>query len=222
MIFSTFSKRFLAINVFFVLGSFTSYSWGGAYDDFIYAVKFNDEKRVAQLLQRGIDPNSTEVERGETALMIALRENSMRVFNTLLHHPEIKLEAGAANGDTALMLASYLANFDAVKNLISAGAKVHRSGWTALHYAAAAGQPEIIAYLLDHEAQIDAISPNRTTPLMMAVSSGRNKAVSVLIERGANLEARNDAGMTAYDFAMHYEQKSIAQDLAKRLALSKP
>ena len=222
MNFSTFSKRFLAINLFLVLGGLTSLSWAGAYDDFIYAVKFNDEKRVALMLQRGIDPNSIEEERGETALMIALRENSMRVFATLLQHPDIKLEVGAANGDTALMLASYLANFEAVKSLISAGAKVHRSGWTALHYAAAAGQPEIIAYLLDQGAQIDAISPNRTTPLMMAVSSGRNKAVSVLIERGANLQARNDAGMTAYDFALHYEQKSIAQDLAKRATLVKP
>lgn len=222
MNFSTFSKKFLAINLFLVLGGLTSLSWAGAYDDFIYAVKFNDEKRVAIMLQRGIDPNSIEEERGETALMIALRENSMRVFATLLQHPDIKLEAGAANGDTALMLASYLANFEAVKGLISAGAKVHRSGWTALHYAAAAGQPEIIAYLLDQGAQIDAISPNRTTPLMMAVSSGRNKAVSVLIERGANLQARNDASMTAYDFALHYEQKSIAQDLAKRATLVKP
>lgn len=222
MRFSSFLKEFLAISLFLTAVSATSFSWAGAYDDFIYAVKFDDEKRVALMLQRGIDPNSIEEERGETALMIALRENSMRVFATLLQHPDIKLEAGSANGDTALMLASYLANFEAVKSLIATGAKVHRSGWTPLHYAAAAGQVEIIEYLLDHAAQIDAISPNRTTPLMMAVSSGRNKAVSVLIERGANLQARNDAGMTAYDFALHYEQKSIAKDLAKRSAQIKP
>jgi len=78
-----------------------------SYDDFIFAVKFNDPATVSDLLQRGMDPNSVDALRGESALMIAIREKSIKVIDTLLSAPDIKLEQHARNGDTALMLASF-------------------------------------------------------------------------------------------------------------------
>lgn len=189
-------------------------SRAGEVDDFMFAVKFDHLSGVVSLLKRGIDPNSTEPSRGESALMIALRENSMKVFAVLLEDPQIKLEVRAKNGDTALMLASYLGNLDAVKRLIAAGAEVNQPGWAALHYAAANGDPDIIALLLEHSAYIDAQSPNKTTPLMMAVSTRKLSAVQFLLQEGADWRARNDAGLSALDFAIQLEFGEIEEYLS--------
>ncbi|AZP13630.1 ankyrin repeat domain-containing protein [Undibacterium parvum] len=187
-----------------------------AYDDFLFAVKFNDVRTVQNLLAKGMDANTLEAERGETVLMIALREKSMKVVELLLKHPEIKLEARAHNGDTALMLASYLGNRAAVTQLLDAGAEVNQPGWAALHYAAINGDLKIIALLLEHAAYIDAISPNKTTPLMMAVRSGKLAAVQLLLDEGADIGLINSMNLSALDFAIQLEQKEIASELRAR------
>ena len=179
-------------------------------DDFIFAVKFDDIKAVQLLLKKEIDVNASEPIRGETAMMIALRENSTQVFEALLQHPNIQLEARANNGDTALMLASYFSNFRAVKLLIDAGAKINQSGWTALHYAASVGDTQIMLMLLDKAADIDAKSPNKTTPLMMAVRSGSSSAVQLLLDKGADRNLINELGLSALDFAIQLEKREIA------------
>lgn len=189
----------------------------GAYDDFLVAVKFDDVGVVRTLLQRGMDPNTVENVRGETGMMIALRENSMKVFDALLAAEGVNIEARSKNGDTALMLASFMGNLSAVNKLIAADAEVNRPGWSALHYAAAKGDPAIIAVLLENYAYIDAASPNHTTPLMMAVRSGKTAAVKMLLEEGADVALKNDVGMTALDFAVDLELKEISEMLRAAL-----
>lgn len=153
-------------------------------------------------------------------LMLALRENSMSVFDQLLKADDIKLEARAINGDTALMLACFLGNTEAVKKLIAAGAEINQPGWAPLHYAAAKGNTEIIALLLEHFAYIDTESPNKTTPLMMAVHSGNLDAVSLLLQEGADPRLKNMQGMTALNFAEEIEQREIAALLQQKMQVS--
>ncbi|MFZ6772555.1 ankyrin repeat domain-containing protein [Undibacterium sp. SXout7W] len=190
-----------------------------AYDDFLFAVRFNNAPVVKEFLRKGMDVNSVEGVRGETILMLALRENSMTVFDQLLKADDIKLEARAVNGDTALMLACFLGNTEAVKKLIAAGAEINQVGWAPLHYAAAKGNTDIIALLLEHFAYIDTESPNKTTPLMMAVRSGKLEAVSLLLEEGADPHLKNTLGLTALDFAEEIEQREIAALLQQKMQI---
>jgi len=197
-----------------------TYCWpasAGAYDDFLLAVKFDDVDVVRTLLQRGFDPNTAEEARGETGIMMALRDNSMKVFDVLLAAGDLKLEARARNGDTALMIASFMGNLEAVRRLIDAGAEVNQPGWTALHYAATNGDTDVISLLLENYAYIDAASPNKTTPLMMAVRSGKIYAVKLLLDEGADLALKNEQGMSALDFARHYEHADIVEGLEFRI-----
>lgn len=189
----------------------------GAYDDFFRAVKIDDAKAVASLLARGLDPNLIEPERGETGLIIALRADSMKVFETLLKSRQIDLEVKAFNGDNALMMAAYKGNRPAVEALIEQGAEVNKTGWTPLHYAAFVGNNDIVKLLLDKSAYIDAESPNKTTPIMMAARAGHILTVKLLLDEGADATLKNDAGMTAIDFANKYEFKDIAEGLTFRL-----
>ena len=122
----------------------------------------------------------------------------------LLASPQINLEARAPNGDTALMVAAYKGEKDIVAALLDKGAEPNRPGWTALHYAAASGSLDIARMLLEKSAYIDASAPNRTTPLMMAAGGGQTAMIKLLIEEGADQTIRNDAGMTARDFAAKF------------------
>ncbi len=192
-------------------------AWAGSYDAFFKAVNIDDADTLVALLQRGLDPNIVEAVRGDTGLILALREDSMRAFEALLASPDILLEQKARNGDTALMMAAFKANIPAVKALLAKGAEVNRPGWTPLHYAAASGNNDIVQLLLDKYAYIDAESPNKTTPIMMAVRNGHILTVKLLMDAGADATLKNDQGMSAIDFAKKFEQQEIADGIAYRL-----
>lgn len=194
-----------------------SWSFAGAYDDFFRAVKIDDARTVNSLLERGFDPNAIEPDRGDTGMILALRENSIKVFEALLNAQGINLEARARNGDNALMIACYQGNRPAVETLLARGAEVNKPGWTPLHYAAAIGNNEIVQMLLDKAAYIDAESPNKTTPLMMAARGGHIMTVKLLHDEGADATVKNELGMSAIDFAEKYNHKDIAEGLAYRL-----
>ncbi|KAL9119241.1 MAG: hypothetical protein Q9187_004208, partial [Circinaria calcarea] len=66
------------------------------------------------------------------------------------------------------------------------------SGWTALHHAAKRGSVEIVRQLLDHEANIDAVTLTSSTAASVACSFGHKDVLSVLAERGANLNFGGD------------------------------
>jgi ankyrin repeat protein len=189
----------------------------GAYDDYFTAVKLDNIKLVRSLLQRGFDPNTVEEERGETGLIIAVREDARKVLELLLNTKDVNLNARARNGDSALMIAAYKGNYDVVKTLLDKGAEPNQTGWAALHYAAAVGNNQIVQLLLDHSAYIDAESPNQTTPIMMAARGGHILTVKLLLDEGADLTLKNGAGMTALDFARAGDFKDIVEGLTYRL-----
>jgi ankyrin repeat protein len=192
-------------------------TFAGSYVDFFKAVKFDDAPTVAALLQRGLDPNLIEETRGETGLMVALREASMKVFQVLLNARDIQLEAKAYNGDTALMIAADQGNKPAVEALLEKNAEINKPDWTALHYAAATGHNEIVQLLLDKSAYIDAESPNKTTPIMMAARNGHIFTVKLLLDQGADVTLKNEQGMDAIDFARQFEHHDIVEGLTYRL-----
>lgn len=188
-----------------------------SYDDYFKAVKLDDASAVENLLRRGFDPNTIEEERGDTGLILALREKSMAVVKALLKSPRINLEARTGNGDNALMIAAFSVNREAVDLLLAKGAAVNRDGWTPLHYAAAGGDTGIAKLLLDRQAKLDARSPNGTTPVMMAARGGHIMMVKLLLDAGADAALKNELGMTAIDFAKEGGHTDIVEGLEYRL-----
>jgi ankyrin repeat protein len=208
---------FVALFSLLFLAALPGTAFADSLGDFFRAVKMDDSTTVSSLLQRGLSPNLVEENRGETGLMLALREDSNKVFNVLLNAPSIDLETRAKNGDNALMIAAYKGNVAAVKALLGKEVEVNKQGWTALHYAATIGNDEIVKLLLDDSAYIDAESPNSTTPLMMAAGKGHVSTVKLLVDEGADVSLKNNVGMTALDFARDADMRSVFDDMTALL-----
>lgn len=189
----------------------------GSYEDYFRAVQIDNAQTVRKLLAQGFDPNTIEPMRGDTGMMLALREGAMEVFRVLLETPDTDIHARAFNGDTALMIASFKGNLPAVEALLARGAQVQHEGWTPLHYAATGGHDAVARLLIEKGAQLDARSPNNTTPMMMAAWSGHIYTVKLLLDAGADATLKNDHGMTAIDFARRADHQDIVEGLTWRL-----
>ena len=185
--------------------------------EFFRAVKVDNADAITRLLDAGFEPNYVEEERGDSGLMLAIRENCPSVIKVLLANGKTNLEVKAKNGDNALMLAAYKGNLAVVKALIARGAQVNRPDWTALHYAAYMGHQEIVSLLLEHSAYIDAEAPNKNTPIMMAALAGHIYVVKLLLDEGADATLKNDRGFTAMDLAIQGKHKDIVEGLQFRL-----
>lgn len=153
---------------------------------------------------------------GRTADAMALMEKS----------PELA-SAHAPNGVSALMFALYMrqadiadaicndrddldvfesaavGNVGRLEELLAddpvAARATSPDGGTALHFASFFGQEEATRVLLAHEPDLAAVAPafGSVQPINSAAASGNAATVRMLLEAGANANARQAAGWTA-------------------------
>ena len=117
------------------------------------------------------------------------RKLSMRSFDV----------EGRSYGETTLMTASRYGHLEICRLLIEKGAKADARelvGMTSLHFALK--YVEIVRLLCDHGADIDAREGLfNLTALSMAAYEGHLDVVQELVERNAEINARNTDGWTA-------------------------
>jgi ankyrin repeat protein len=182
-------------------------------EDLIVAVTNDRAADVRRLLARGMDPDTVDAN-GDPMLVLAARNGSAAALDALLA-ARARPDLPNPHGDTAMLVAALKGNLGLVRKLHAAGASLDGPGWTPLIYAATGGHVPVVRFLLDQGARIDATSPNGTTALMMAVREHRIDVAELLLARGADPARRNQAGLSALDYAEQGNETALAARLRR-------
>jgi ankyrin repeat protein len=121
------------------------------------------------------------------------------------------VHAAAKNGDT-----------DEVAALLSMDNRLTRTfdadGWSPLHLAAHYGHADIVSLLLHNNAPVDLRSANQmaNTALHAALAGRRAEVVPILLDAGADVNARQHGGWTALHAAAANGDRALVELLQSR------
>jgi ankyrin repeat protein len=141
---------------------------------------------VRLLLEGGADVNARERWQGETALMWAAAHDHAEVVGLLSAH-------GASLDATSIVPEFPKAKVDFATMVFTA---LPKGGMTAAMYAARQGALAGVRALADAGANLDATDPDRTTALNIAVINAHYDVAALLLEKGADPNIADAAGMT--------------------------
>ena len=168
------------------------------------AVQRGDKPAVLALLKTGADVNAPQRD-GATALHWAAYLDDAETTARLIR-AGARIDTANNYGVTALALASQSGNAAIIDQLVKAGADPNgaiRAGETPLMLAARTARTDAVTVLLNAGAKIDAKETwNGQTALMWAAAGGNGAVVQALIDRGADIRARSNAGTTPLLFAV--------------------
>ena len=153
------------------------------------AAERGDLEAVRALLRNGADVNTAQSD-GMTALHWAASRNDAEIARALLYAGATVRATTRLGGYTPLHLASRAGSPEVAKQILEAGAdpNVYTStGVSAMHFAADADAPGVVALLAAHGAEVDARDTfSERTPLMFASVRGADAALAALLAAGAD------------------------------------
>ena len=152
------------------------------------AARAGSPEVVNALLDRGANVNAAEGWQGQTALMWAAAENHGAAIKALVARGA---DMNARSKELSFPEYRYETNGMAVFQL-------PKGGWTALMYAARQNAMESVAALADSHADLNATTKQEgTTALQIAIINIHYDLANLLLEKGADPNVTDSAGMTA-------------------------
>lgn len=180
---------------------------------------------VRLLLQAGADPKLKDAH-GTTPLMETVDAAVARA----LIRGGAEVNAADDKGLTPMMrliaaessVSTSRTRADTLQSLLTAGANVRardREGRTALIWAvkgtpSSSSHPELVALLIEAGAELDARDREGGTPLVYAAVRGDTKSARLLIDAGADVNARM-GNLSALDIALRYGRSEIVTLLVR-------
>ena len=180
----------------------------------MHAVQISKDSTVAFLLQNGANVEGTN-KVGRTAISLAFiieqKSTFIRwgVLGLLLEHGAT-MKSDHCEDVVLLLEAARKGRINVVRYLIeqrglniesrsespSLARPPNSVNMTPLIEAAIAGQREMVEFLLEQNANIEALDNDGDTPLSRAAFAARDSVVNLLLENNANLESQNSRGET--------------------------
>jgi ankyrin repeat protein len=166
----------------------------------------NDVEALKSLLESNADANTPHGRLLRTPLHECARLNRPSHASLLITHGALT-DADDASGDTPLHLASWEGAVDVASLLLSSGhADVNRlsgrDGNTPLFCAVAARHIDVARVLVRHGARVEMrTGADDSSPLHQAAVTGQAAMCELLIERGADIDARDREDNTPLHYA---------------------
>jgi ankyrin repeat protein len=156
---------------------------------------------------------------GMTALHHAVMQEHNAVTQLLLKRGAT-IDFGRQEKVSVLRTAVRTGNIDLVRQLLEhianlerrSSSGVHKGNRnTPLHFSSEIGKVNVMRYLLDNGAEINARNPDQETPLHVAASRGEIEASQLLVRKGASVDARSSSGKTPLHVAaaMRYSDETL-------------
>ena len=143
---------------------------------------------------------------GDTWIHYAIRGGCSTEVLQLIIDKGADVNATSEVSGTPLMLASQNGNVDAMNVLLRAGADQtikDAVGDTWIHYAIHGGcSKEVLQFIIDKGADVNATSEVSGTPLMLASHNGNVDAMNVLLRAGADRTIKDAVGDTWIHYAI--------------------
>ncbi|KAF3077352.1 Ankyrin-3 [Trichoderma lentiforme] len=175
------------------------------------AIKHNKTDVAKLLLSRGANINARRTRNGWTELHYMAKGGKIDGTKFLLDQGA-NIEAKTNQGNTPLFLAIQNNETDVAKLLLKRGANIEarrtKNGWTDLHTVASKGNMDAAKFLLDHGAKIEAKTNGGSTPLGLAIANRKTNMANLLLNRGANIDARQNKEGSTELHIMAYKGKA--------------
>ncbi len=152
------------------------------------------------LIEHGAKVNVTD-NYGTTALIVASTAGHNEVVALLLDH-DANPTARDDSGSSPLVNAVYFGHTKTVSLLLPRHKNLsNQDGEELLLLASGLGHNDIISVMIDHGISANARGLKQRTALMAAAAFNRLETAKILLTKGANPDARDEDGNTAYDVA---------------------
>jgi ankyrin repeat protein len=188
-----------------------------------WAAHYGNAELVDRLIRAGAEVNVTN-DYGSSPMMEAATIGDTEVLRLLLK-AGADVESANREGQTALMAVARTGNVEAAELLLKAGARVDSveqwGGQTALHWANAQSQPEMVKLLVRHGANVNARAIVRDwqrrvtaegrpknmnrggfTPLLYAAREGCIECGKALLKGKADINLPDPDGLTPLNLAL--------------------
>lgn len=132
---------------------------------------------------------------------LPIRNNDLPALRKLIRDPGPK--ARDARGNSPLMYAAVLGSLESMRLLLDAGADANAANdFAATPLMWCAGDAAKVQLLLSKGAKVDARSKLGRTPLLIAAGyDGATESARLLIEKGADVNTRDEGGMSVLEQA---------------------
>jgi ankyrin repeat protein len=159
----------------------------------------NRSRAVSHFLTKGIHASeemlrkaqllADHIQQLKTEMIEAVKLNNLDKVTELLNQNSDLVNASNSHGETAVLLAAYY-RANEIKELL-----IHKGAELSIHEAAAVGNTMRVKELLEESPHLlDGYSKDGFTPLGLASHFGNEETVSLLLNKGASVNARSKDG----------------------------